>query len=177
MNHFKVVSREVSERRIENIVVPARVVHAAYVHVRAIIRDDQTILLHGAKDFLQVRVAGSVRHIDIRLQAQARAHGQRTQRRTGAMGSRIDVTIGRPHRDTQCVANFCDGRIVNLIVTNETRKDRQSGGIRGRPGIRPAIVGIHVEERAGAREPFSLSGIVEDVVQLVEMISILIDDQ
>ena len=80
MDYLEVVSREVSKCRIENIVAPARVVRAAYVHVRAIIRDDQTVPLHGAKNFLHVRITGSLGYVDIRLQAQARAHGQGTRR-------------------------------------------------------------------------------------------------
>ena len=50
------------------------IVSAADKHIRAVIGNDQAIFLHGAKNFLNIRVAASLRDIDISLQAQAGAH-------------------------------------------------------------------------------------------------------
>lgn len=42
--------------------------------VRAVVCYDQAVLLHGAKNFLHVRIAGALRHVDVRLQSQPRQY-------------------------------------------------------------------------------------------------------
>ena len=51
------------ERGIEDVVVPARVERAGDVHVRAVVGDDESVLLHRAEDLLHVRVGGAQRGI------------------------------------------------------------------------------------------------------------------
>src|SRR5262249_7584900 len=52
---------------------------------------------------------------------------------------------------------------------NQAGKDRQAGGIGGRPAVGTAVVRVQGEERARAREPLCEARIVVDVVELVEI--------
>ena len=54
-NHLEIAGRQRAERRVQHAVVPARVVRAADVHVRAVVGDDQPVALHRAEDLLQLR--------------------------------------------------------------------------------------------------------------------------
>ena len=52
INDLKIARSEIGKCRIENIVIPARVVSSRDVHVRPIVGNDQAISLHRAEDLL-----------------------------------------------------------------------------------------------------------------------------
>src|SRR5438477_11675861 len=82
-NHFKVARPQRAKRRVEHAIVPARVVGAAHEQIRAVVGDDETVSLHGAKDLLHLW--RETRNAAARLQPQARAHRQRARRRSRAV--------------------------------------------------------------------------------------------
>src|SRR5262249_60526504 len=55
LDDLEVVCRDRVESGVEDTVVPARVVAAADVQVRSVVRNDQAVLLHCAKDLLDFR--------------------------------------------------------------------------------------------------------------------------
>jgi len=67
LDYLEIARREIPECRIEDIVVPARVMGTGDVHIGAIVGDDQPVLLHRAKDLLHVRITGALRNIYVRF--------------------------------------------------------------------------------------------------------------
>jgi hypothetical protein len=93
LDYLEIAHREIAECRIENIVVPARTVGACDIHIGAIVSDDQPVLLHRTKNFLNIRIVGSLGHIDACFQAQPRAHRQCSNR--GPVRRGINVAVSR----------------------------------------------------------------------------------
>src|SRR5258706_2398456 len=93
------------------------------------------------------------------------------------MGGWINIAVGRPHSYAQGMFDLGSRWIAEFVVADESRENRQPRGIRRGPSVGPTIVGIHIEECAGTREPFSLGRIVKNIVKLVEIITVAINDQ
>ena len=89
------------------------------------------------------------------------------------MRRRIDVPVGRPHRDAKRVSDL--RRPERLVVAHEARQDRQPRRVGGRPGVGTTVVLRQIEERAGSRQP--LRAVVEDVEELVQVPVVAIHDQ
>src|SRR5262245_7643384 len=75
------------------------------------------------------------------------------------------------------MANFWQIRIIDLVVTNQARQNRQPCSVCRSPSVGPTVVRVHIEEGTRASEPLRLSGIVENIVQLVQVVAISIDNQ
>src|SRR5262249_8548689 len=75
------------------------------------------------------------------------------------------------------MANFRYIGIINLVVTNETRQNRQSRSICRSPSIRTSVVRVHVKECTRAGQPFSSRRIVKYIEKLVEVFAITIHNQ
>src|SRR5437763_1593378 len=75
----------------------------------------------------------------------------------GGMGGRIDMAIRGADCHTKRMLDFRHRRvIIDFIVSDQPRQDRQTRGVGGGPPLGPAIVGVHVEERTRAAVPSSL---------------------
>src|SRR5207247_5982629 len=67
-----------------------------------------------------------------------------------------------------------DGPCLNLVETDQARKDGEAGGVRRRPRIRPQ--GVRTEVEDGARPP-GLRTVVAGARDLVERTGVLVDGQ
>src|SRR4029434_11190173 len=75
------------------------------------------------------------------------------------------------------MANFCHIGIIDLVVTNEPRQNRQSRSVCRGPSIGAAVVRVHIKESTRAGEPFPLRTIVVDVEKLVPALPVSIHKQ
>ena len=75
------------------------------------------------------------------------------------------------------MANFCHIGIIDLVVTNQARQNRQPRSVRRSPSVGAAIVRVHIEEGTRAGEPFPLPAIVVDVEKLVQVVAVPIHNQ
>src|SRR5205823_13612901 len=111
---------------------------ALEVPVRAVVGDDQAVLLHRAQDGLRVGAEG--RDVVAGLEAEARTHRRKVWiiRRAGLMTRRPDVRavrLLRRHAD-----RVVDVAGLHLVETNEAGEDRKAGGVGGRPAVGPESV-------------------------------------
>ena len=86
---------------------------------------------------------------------------------------RVDVPVGVAHGEPERVPDLVGP--VDLVVAHEARQDREPAGVGGSPALRPAVVGVQVEE--GARVRLPLRAVPPDVVELVEIPVVAVDDQ
>src|SRR5262245_53601886 len=75
------------------------------------------------------------------------------------------------------MANFCHIGIINFVVTNETRQNRQPCSVCRSPTVGPTIVRVHIEESTRASEPFRLSRVVVNIEKLIQVVAVSIDNQ
>src|SRR5262245_66026736 len=75
------------------------------------------------------------------------------------------------------MANFCHIGIINFVVTNETRQNRQPRSVCRSPSVGPTVVRVHIKESTRASEPFRLSRVVVNVEKLVQVVAVSIDNQ
>src|SRR5262245_66197232 len=75
------------------------------------------------------------------------------------------------------MANFCHIGIINFVVTNETRQNRQPCSVCRSPSVGPTVARVHIEESTGASEPFRLSRVVVNVEKLIQLVAVSIDNQ
>jgi len=68
LDHFKIICCEAAESGIEYVVIPARVVRPCDVHIRAIVGNNESILLHRSKYLLHVWITRPLRNVNTRLQ-------------------------------------------------------------------------------------------------------------
>ena len=68
-------------------------------------------------------------------------------------------------------------RPVHLVVTDEARKDREPGRVRGSPGLRAPAVLLQVPRRAGAAAPLARGGVPLELVELVENPVVGVEDE
>ena len=177
LRHFKIAGSQRGEGWVDDVIIPAGVVRAGDIHVRPIVRDEQPIFLHRAKDFLHVRVAGTLGDVHACFEPQTSTHREGARGGAGGMGGRIDMALCGADCHTKRMLYFRHRRvIINFIVSDQPRQDRQTRGVGGGPPFGPAIVGVHVEERTRAAVPSSLRWVVVDIVQFVEIIALGIDD-
>src|SRR5262245_46553426 len=85
-----------------------------------------------------------------------------------------DVAVRTPHRHAERMTN---GPTERLVVANEPRKNRQSGGVRRRPSFRTARVGRQVEHGSRTRFPTAARCVPPRREQLEEHTPIAIDDE
>ena len=89
--------------------------------------------------------------------------------------SRPDEAIGRAGRDAECVRDFPGPE--DLVVSHETGKNRQAGGIRRRPPFRPAVVRREIEDRARSGFPPRQRAVPPRLERLVQQPPVAIDDE
>src|SRR5262249_46307014 len=162
------------KRWVKNSIIPTRVIGSTNIHIGAIIGHDDTVSLHRTKYFPDVWIASTLIDIDTGLQSQTRAHWQRAYCRTGSMRSGIHVPVGRTHRDPKRMANFWQIRIIDLVVTNQARQNRQPSSVCRSPSVGPTVVRVHIKEGTRAGEPFRLSGTVVNIEKLVQLVAVSI---
>ncbi|MEA2417227.1 MAG: hypothetical protein QOI58_3884 [Thermoanaerobaculia bacterium] len=171
LDHFEVAAFDRGKRRVEDVVVPARVVRSAHIQVAAVVGDDQAVGLHRLENAAyRFGIAGNVLR---RFQAQARAHRQCAVRRSGAVRTRENVAVRVTNGDAKRVADR--NAAVHLVVADQSRKDRQPRGVGARPALGTACVRIERERCAGACRPVR-SGPVQRV-ELVQHPVVAIDEQ
>ena len=96
----------------------------------SIVRDEQPILLHGAKDFLHVRVAGALGDVHACFEAQTSTHGEGARGGAGSMGGRINMALRGADGDPKRMLDLRHRRvIVDFIVSDQARQDRQTRGV------------------------------------------------
>src|SRR5260370_18149137 len=86
---------------------------------------------------------------------------------------------GRPHVSAPSLRNGKANRVANrggghLVVADQSRNDRKSGGVRGGPSGRTQGIGREYEDRAGARFPTPV-GLREGVVELIQYAVVAIE--
>lgn len=158
---------------MEVAVVPVIVGRAADIHRGAVVGEDQAIFLHGVEDdLIRGGITGSV---EAGFEAQARAHGRRVGVGAGGgpvRGGRSEAGAGVRKSETDGVI---DGARSNFIVANQSRKNRQTGGIGTGPGVGALLVGEQIPDGAGVRVPSG--GLWEGAVELVEEAVGFIEDE
>ena len=170
LHDLEVVGGEAGECGVEDSVVPAGIVRAADIHVRAIVRHDQAVSLHCAEDLLCLRREAG--EIDAGLEPKPGSHRQCLRVGASRVRRRVDVPVGRANRDAKSMVDLA--RAEHLVVPHESRENRQARGVGGCPAVWPAVVSRLVEEGAGACVPGR--AVEEDVVQLVQMPVVAVDD-
>src|SRR5262245_57490508 len=93
------------------------------------------------------------------------------------MRSGIYVPVGRTHRDPKRMVNFWQNRIIDLVVANQTRQNRQSRSVCRSPSVGPTVVRVHIEESTRASEPFCLGRVVVNIEKLIQVVAVSIDNQ
>ena len=149
---------------MQMIVVPAFIRDPANIPGRAIVGQDHPVFLKGAQDHLHF--GRITREIKTGLEAKTLAHG-------GNLGFRVPrgVMPGRPdifppgdwRRKAEGMSDFPGG---HFFETDQTRQDREAGGIGRGPGFRPQFIGIQIELGTGPGLPGSV-GLRPGIVQLV----------
>src|SRR5262245_35372457 len=93
------------------------------------------------------------------------------------MRSGIHVPVGCTHRDPKRMANFLQIRIIDLVVTNQARQNRQPRSVCRSPSVGSTVVRVHIEESTRASEPFCLSHVVVNIEKLIQLVAVSIDNQ
>ena len=156
-------SRSVSFQRVS--------CRAADEPVAAVVGDDHPVLLERVEH--DARLAGERRHVEARLESQAQPH-----RREVGVGARRRVVRRRVqigllrlrHREAQRVV---DVTARHLVVADETREDREPGGVGRRPPFGPQRVRREIEHRAGVGRPTARAPARRE--QLVELAVVSVD--
>ncbi len=152
---------------------PRRISRAPEIPVRAVVGQDQAVLLHRPEDDLGLGREG--RDVEARLQPETGAH----RGEVGIVGRARGVARRPDEGIVRRVGRHADGvgdaARLHLVVAQEPRQDRQPGGVRRRPPAGAQRVRIEVPDRSGAGGGTRRA--VVGVVELVEGARARVDHQ
>src|SRR5262245_46293134 len=75
------------------------------------------------------------------------------------------------------MANFRQIRIIDLVVTNQARQNRQHRSVCRSPSVGSTVVRVHIKESTRASEPLRLSRVVVNIEKLIQLVAVSIDNQ